>query len=273
MQNNEYFSDAYDDFTGVEGESNNEDTIAIPFEKTERERDCEILQSLSDPIKRILSQIESQVATGKYQLIIGDDASGRLPALLLGGVIRDIARKYAMQIPEMRFVAGTRGYNRNMDKNKKAKLNAYLEELKKSIPSLQNVLVVTDIIETGASLEPLTRSIFEAGLSCEVASMIVTADDFDRTRERIGAEIISGEGGGEVYGKTSLSGVKKDREDLHARRYIDTEKLYGDELLVQRRINNVRQEINKLVVELSDWFVINTDAPRGRHTIESRASR
>lgn len=231
-----------------------------PVNEVEQAEDFKIVRDLSNPIRRILEQIKSEATKGKYQLVIGDDASGRLPALILGGAMREIARKRGVREPEVRFVAGTRSYDPTSDKAKKEKIKAYIGGLKKTIPALRKVLVVTDIISTGASLEPLVHSIVEAGLLCDIATIDATPGK--EARNRLGEKIIAGDGSTGVYSRRELAGVEKDRRDLHARRYVDLHEPHGTERIVaSRRIHNVHVEAGRLAEELSEWFEKNTKAP------------
>jgi len=45
------------------------------------------VKDLEEPLEDILEQIKPEIESGTYRLIIGEDASGRIPALVIGGVI------------------------------------------------------------------------------------------------------------------------------------------------------------------------------------------
>lgn len=49
----------------------------------EKEKIERMVSRLEEPIKRIIVQLRTRIDTGEYKVVIGQDASGRLPALIL----------------------------------------------------------------------------------------------------------------------------------------------------------------------------------------------
>lgn len=58
-----------------------------------REVVFEEVAELELPNKIIIEKIQSRIEAGEYGLIIGDDASGRIPTLILGNFIKKISEQ------------------------------------------------------------------------------------------------------------------------------------------------------------------------------------
>lgn len=209
----------------------------------------EIVGALHEPIKKMLEPVLENIKNSDYQLLIGDDASGRIPTLIVRKFIND-AYKHASQpsIPT-RFIAGAKADSSTRRKDsideerttpysfhqheerellkeeKKEKVKAYITNLKDvSTVSISNALVVTELIESGNSLLPLTKALQENDITSTILTVQIYNPSIEnklRLEKKLGvSSVFYGEDyqGSHVsmYNRKQLTGVYKHFADLHA---------------------------------------------------------
>src|SRR3989344_7993797 len=118
-----------------------------------REIIFEEVAELELPIKTIIEKIKSRIENGEYGLIIGDDASGRIPTLILGNFIKKVSEQVGLAKPNIIFIPG-RLRARILGRDKDTK------ELEEHVGSFgaskdKRVLIITDTVLTGNSLKTL----------------------------------------------------------------------------------------------------------------------
>lgn len=184
--------------------------------------------SLAAPIGRIMKQLRERVDQGAYDVVIGDDASGRIPALIIAEVIGKIYRQKGYATPATRFFAGSgQGWDDlGLQEERDEKLRMVRESLRELYEQLRagkgigRTLIVTDTIVTGGSLYPLSAALHVSGVSFDVATIaleIIDDEDKHTLEKRLGTTIYFGQKGGvDIYNRKSLSGVTKDPGDLFA---------------------------------------------------------
>lgn len=64
------------------------------------------IAQIEEPMKKIFEQISENFEEGEYDLMIGIDASGRLPSLILFKLASHIYEKNGYPAPMFRFIAG-----------------------------------------------------------------------------------------------------------------------------------------------------------------------
>jgi len=136
---------------------------------------------LRQPAENILNQLRESIERGEYGLIIGDDASGRLPTLLLSGVLKQIYRERNHKSLSVQFFAGDR-----------SKADAdYCEQLAgrfaQQFLRLQHqdngrVLIVTELLDTGSAIQPLALLLKKHQIPFDVAT-ISMLDFFESSGE------------------------------------------------------------------------------------------
>lgn len=217
---------------------------------------------LRDPIQKMLQPVMENIEHGDYQLLIGDDASGRIPALIVREVINGVyARNGHSPIPT-RFIAGTRNYKgpgsyEDEFSEKEKEVFQYLRDLQTSVPELRNAIIVTDTTASGSSLRPVTDSLTELGIHFDiltVGNMMHDADGQEETERLLGGPIFSGQDDvPHMYNIHEISGVEKIPEDLHAtpiRKSVPEE----NSLYVQQEIIIARDEAKRVAADiLSDY--------------------
>lgn len=104
-----------------------------------------------------------------YDLIIGDDTSGRLPTLILGRVLRDIYESVGEQTSQVRFV---RGRNENRAETQQ-EVDDVLVRLGKK-PAV--ALVVTELVDSGRCLRSITGALQNREVDHNVAALFIFAN-------------------------------------------------------------------------------------------------
>jgi len=213
---------------------------------------------LRNPTERILEKLSPELESGDVQLIIGDDASGRIPTAIFRKVFDVAYKERGFTVPETRFLAGSRKMFGQEKIEKKEKIAEYLKEVKKDIETkfgrpFSKALVVTDIVVTGRSLDPLMEVLNEMGIETVVASMTATnmeyikgISDWWHAPVYFGGDYIP-----DIYGNQKISGVVKDEQDLFAETYKNKWGIKGTEKgeQSQEMVNKSRELSEQLAVE------------------------
>lgn len=222
------------------------------YKKSTRERylssksleaeDVHSLNDLEKPLSRLISEIGPRIEAGAYSLIIGDDASGRIPTIMVGTVIKDIyaLRNPTARLPIVRFFTGSTGLSNSEQGVQDKKRNGLTEQLGKVKQAVEKAglhsnraLIVTDIIESGQSVEEISRALRANGFDVEVATIAFpdtytdpwSTDDPDvgqygeairDLEDRVGGEIHIGDHTPNFIYASSLAGVKKEIGDVYA---------------------------------------------------------
>ncbi|MBI1975040.1 MAG: hypothetical protein HYS57_01615 [Parcubacteria group bacterium] len=231
----------------------------------------EAIAELREPIQRILSQIGDLIERGEYGLIIGEDASGRIPALIFDRVIRRIYRDKGYLPPETRFVAGGTPSAQDVYAIKAREVTNMLEATKTVLQERlvgQRVLVVTDTISFGTSLGLLASVLRENGFVFDIATIGVVYPNRVGQQERdFGGDIYWGfEGTPSVYGQNYFSGVRKEQNRSFSKPYkLDEYVPFGT--VVQKtppEVGMARAEAAVLAGELVEWFGAQRANPQAK---------
>jgi adenine/guanine phosphoribosyltransferase-like PRPP-binding protein len=239
----------------------------------EKKITLEEISELEEPVKNIIEQIKTRIENGEYGIIIGDDASGRIPALILGSFIKRISKLRNLREPNIIFIPGKlRVTEDTLDRKVFQKL------LQKHITKYgakkgDRVLIVTEAIDSGDSLGDISHLLKVAGFEVDIATMGIESLDnglykIAREENLRNSNIISGN---YVYVKkgvtreshTSLvysqgrimNGITKKPGDLRAKTkksqfgvFREKAPIQGRE--IQEKINQSRIEVNILVDKL-----------------------
>src|SRR3989344_3347988 len=183
-----------------------------------------VIEDLRDPIENILVELMPKIEAGAYSTIIGDDASGRIPTIILANVVKSVYELKNHPLPVVRFLAGSTGLNEEKEEvisGKTERLMQQVEKIRHTVTQHsepKKVLVVTDIIETGESIRTLLKALDQNDWSADVASIggsdktaIQTLSNHWRTRV-----ICGGWKGPMIYKFKELSGVQKEHDKLFA---------------------------------------------------------
>lgn len=233
----------------------------------ERKITLEEIAELEEPIKNIIGKIKERIEKGEYGIIIGDDASGRIPALVLGGLIKKISKLRNLSEPNIIFIPGK--LNNPQDEKMAEMLQNHLS--KYGVKKEGRVLVVTEAIVSGQTLSVLSALLKKLGFVADIAAIGIEDQysfmENEREKNLGNSNIISGDyirkgSLGEshtplVYGKRrEKTGVYKNSGDLKSQ---SVKSMYGNTQInkteIQKKINETRIEANILVDKLVDWYL------------------
>jgi len=231
----------------------------IPTIRTEEDMKDEAVFELESPMRSILERILPRIEKGEYDLIIGIDASGRIPALITEKFINYVYGIKGLDIPKTRFVAG------NIDKENS------LKEISSWNPQ-KRVLIVEDVIESGESIESLCNALGQKNIAYDIVTMggISMRDDVelfkkssDTLKQKLGTDnIYVGQTGPmDISGRSDLSGVtKKGIGESFSQSNKKVGEEYGNTSPdVQEKINQARVDSDFVVSNLIDWYNQNKE--------------
>ena len=149
------------------------------FDQLQKEIELEEISELEAPLKRIIEKLSVRIEDGEYSLIIGDDASGRIPAIILGNFVKRISEARGLVNPDIIFIPGKldNGLQSFLDKilNRKntSKQQEELDEYVSSRGAIKEskILIVTDTLQSGYSLKTLVDLLNRAGYNCDIATI------------------------------------------------------------------------------------------------------
>lgn len=242
----------------------------IPTTKSNQEKQdigeiiFEEVAELELPIKIIIEKIRSRIENGEYGLIIGDDASGRIPTLILGNFIRKISEQRGLSKPNIIFIPGKlKGRNLGRGDDRK-KLKEHIDAFSATIE--KKILIVTDTVLTGNSLGTLVTLLNELGFICDIATIGVETDKrdlLDRDFNLQHSEIISGEyengdrinpNTPKIYRNKTLNGITKKAGQIKSTTLKSTESEKGERDMIQDQINQAREDAGVVTDHLVDWY-------------------
>jgi hypothetical protein len=203
------------------------------------------LEELREPILKMMEgELAEKLKNGHYKMIIGDDASGRVPALIVYGIAARFAQDREEDKPMMIFLAGSR---KHADKKEKSKRTT--EELRRILrrknidpDEVKNALVVTEHQHTGISSKPIVFGLQGLGIDVEIAAVSRKADN--QAEGTLGVKkIYSGIDDPDigVYQNEEVAGVIKYPEDMYSRRRLMRRGRYIG--LVRQVADDIAEEI------------------------------
>jgi len=205
------------------------------FEKPEdvlSKKEIDIVQELKAPIYEIAEQLSSEFRDGEYSVILGEDASGRLPTRIVGRVAQEFSRVYSHEAPIVRFFAGNSGLTEGERSEKLLLLKEQFEKMRETLQKegrpIGKVLIVTEAVAHGNSTGLFVKALHEIGWAGDIAAVGIEAADPEYRRDYLqtdmDARIIFGmQGTPRVYKKGKrLSGTDKEPSDLFATERIAT---------------------------------------------------
>ena len=227
----------------------------------------ETLRETKERAAIVLRKLRNKIEAGEFQIVLGIDASGRVPALMLGKAIQ---YKHPISI---RFIAGTRHLRRE-------DANSELEKLTEHFSSKdfegKKVLIVDDVIDKGSSLQLLCKALIKSKVDYEIAALAVTERPISEdSPNSAGADLhfhakkaeLEKTLGGNItyadtdipliYGKKQMSGVAKGQSifgtplEKEVLRYKSTIPSYGEEVAPPKQNRDVLTYTRKRTEEIA----------------------
>lgn len=187
------------------------------------------IKKLEVPLSIILESLRDRIENGEYCMIVGDDASGRIPTLIMANVMKQIYQKKGLPPPEIRFFAGSTGLGGHDEGIRSDKIKQIAEGVRSSVNnrgSQQNktrILFVTDTIATGRTTKVFAKAFQELGIDFDIATIALLDPEEStkkfghlidpETRIAYGQDEVTPE----IYTAEHLSGVNKRSRDVHAK--------------------------------------------------------
>ncbi|MEK7585824.1 MAG: hypothetical protein AAB477_01135 [Patescibacteria group bacterium] len=206
---------------------------------------------LFKPISKILEKgIKEKIQNCEYDLLIGEDASGRIPALVFKDILQKVYERNKKEQPQLLFMAGTRFQSWDPDV-----LLKFKEHVSTHAKDKKKALVVTELIGHGHSIISILDALQNNGISYDIAACAQLDNDPVHYSEEIKDHLFAGSHGKpEIFNKPELSGVKKNYGDVlssHANKHIPNVQLIGKAIgektvYDHEKINGAREDVHKL---------------------------
>lgn len=237
-------------------------------------------EELIIPIQELLKNMRDSINKGEYGTIIGEDASARIPTLILNNVINDIYKENKFEPIQLMFIAGSSSglldaFGKTSEKQKK--IEEYLLKYLKN--KNKKVLISTEYIYHGDGLKPLVNALRENNISYDISTVSILGDNntspyeinhstLDNLNKKIGniyfGKVINfdtKEIPGKIYHKR-FNGVKKHPLDILAKsikksNIFNDEKIEETNIEIQEEVNQAREEVKKLSDQLTTWYKNN----------------
>lgn len=149
-----------------------------------------------------------------YGTILSDEVSGRIPSLIIRRLVKNAREKQGLDTPRSDFIIG--GYPRGGWSREKQNdiVGEYLTENSENMKERGRVALVTEYIDSGASISPIVKKIEDLGIDFDLISVSVNRN-LSSYEDVIQRHLIYGEKGnaGIVFWGKSASGVKKSERD------------------------------------------------------------
>lgn len=180
-----------------------------------------VLKDLAHRIENALRKLLPDIREGAYGVVLGIDASGRVPALMTWQVLN----KYH-KVP-LCFLAGRGQWagDRDQEERHENERHDYFNNdfFWTLAADNKKVLLVDDTIATGGSIKATCDALTWHGIPFDVVTAgAFVYDDIAAEEQshadRLGAEhvVIGGGGMPDIYGNKRMSGVQKRRGERHA---------------------------------------------------------
>ena len=130
-----------------------------------------------DGVERILAMVGPSLVRGDYGLIVGEDTSGRLPALLVARAVRQARRAAGLTPPPMVFLQGA---GRAPAERELTGLTTAFAARRHLIDAAQpgsRALIITEFVGAGRSSGEIARRLAELGHGADVATLATNTDE------------------------------------------------------------------------------------------------
>lgn len=239
---------------------------SVPQPPVRKEYTHREVSELFAPLRAILDALREDIEAGTYEVIVGDDASGRIPALAMDRFLRRRYEDLGYPAPKTRFVAGSGSGTEKAQGAEEDAKRAALAEFMRGLRLSENkrVLIVTDVVLSGGSLTPLMEALHGLGMPFDIATVGFDEKLGEAAREfadLFGARIFAGGSGlyPGVFKRHDIAGVVKEKRELHARPYRGSAEYrdwrnWPQWIRPQRSINAARDDVEALADALTKAY-------------------
>ncbi|MFA6273807.1 MAG: hypothetical protein WC662_01475 [Candidatus Paceibacterota bacterium] len=260
------------------------------FKKENNQELSPMIEALRIPAENLLKQMKYSINNGEFKTIIGDDASGRIPTLIINNVIKDIYKEKGYTEPQIMFIAGSRGLGEVSEKE--VKIDKTKEHISKYLKNKEGkTLISTEYIQYGSSLKSLGEALKELKIPYEISTFCYFSfirKDNSQYEDDIQFLIKQKENelGGKInYGKiidreaneeslkvfydrrdnqSNSTGVHKVKKEVlskatHNVEDSDSKKIIKQKEKGRKNVNQAREEAKILSDQLTDWYRKNLE--------------
>lgn len=221
----------------------------------------EILWQLEKPLNKILKQLRRDIDKGSYAFILGDDASGRIPTLIIGEVLKEVYRDKGLKLPLVRFVAGSTGLHQRDQEKKRTEVIKQVGRIQDDVSREDfkgaKALIVTDTITSGQSVSMLLDAMGENKVDADVATIGISGTALRGGKKKLErkykTKIVYGmEETPQIYpwGEKGLAGVIKKPEYLFSKPTKQFIKNSTNKEIEQLEINAVRAVVHQIAQKI-----------------------
>lgn len=182
----------------------------------------EIMQETNDRLEKIISdsRLREKIVSGNYGVVLGVDDSGRVPALVMGKVLKEFGNV------QVRFVSGGRKVGSGVGTERAEAESAVIFGISQEIEEGKDVLVVDDVVGSGRSVAGLCRELNNHGIGHDLLVLgVMHYEDEEGDLEKKLGELEEGLGGNifypagaspvpGIYAKKQIAGVNKRKGEI-----------------------------------------------------------
>ncbi len=189
------------------------------------------IAQLQKPIENIFRQLSHEINKGSYPLVIGIDASGRIPALIVHDALAQIYKEKGFEKPELFFCAG---FQKDTKKQKKIhkikelkeKVAQFIGQRQIDLTDKKKIFIIEDAVSRGYSIGSVALALRSINYPVEAAALgytkpveepeIPTEEGFDQADKEqenfdtLGVVLGTQNSRPDIYNKPYLSGTVKD---------------------------------------------------------------
>ena len=154
---------------------------------SESEKVEQYVRSFEEPADHLLTQLDENIRKGEYSYILGLDASGRIPALIVGKYISEIYTQESRELPKRLFVAP------QYEAVSTPQLKALFSNSEKIKETKKKVLIIDDTLFSGDSLRDATMELRKHGIPFDIGIFLAfnkDEEDIERIRIALDADAL-----------------------------------------------------------------------------------
>lgn len=242
----------------VKGDKETESAVSNVPPKPEDETLLWEIEETKKLMIDLIDQLGEEIENGLYQVLIGDDASGRIPALMFHYFLRELCQRRGQPAPKTYFYPATRA-NDPYAHHIYSDVHKYLEQfrIKDKLKEGGKVLIVTEMIESGSALSPVALYLNELNIPYDIASLSLRGNMSD-IQNRLVRESVHFAKENYVPSTTwnhKMAGVKKikgTRDVMPAKPYFNPEEKRRDKKIFDENQKDFREIVAGRGVK-PDW--------------------
>ena len=194
---------------------------------------AEIFEESRPAFDGLIDRLKEPLREGRWESVLGDDVSGRLPALVIGDLMARVARERGRDAPSRFFIPG-----RRQERSLLSQEEEYLRSIKERLG--QRTLLVTEYIASGGTMKALASLLNREGIPFDIAAVSSekTAEEMKREERFQDAQFYIGTTekpllGFVFWARGAVTGIEK---RAHEQEPLATRNFWADpELVVAAR--------------------------------------